>query len=450
MSGDIQLELYLHQYKMDALEAVLNEEDTSVEEQMQEHLLELYAELVPVETQLAIRDRIDTESAEERARYEANQPVAAFHITESGQEVWLQQSERTEFLHAAAGLRRYLTNDPQKRVASFADTLSRVKSITPEQFHKLALERMENTGRVTGAFEVDLDVGEFSALHIMDGWKTFRVKDITTAAYHAMRKGHLPEEKRLEIFLDRLQGLELTSDTLRPIELQGTRRLLPEDITFGESIEEMDGVLNFYLECWFPVDQVFGTHVETDVNNNYLNVYANYDMATGEVRDELEITLCRGDGADVQMVYKLDGNERAALLEKMRDYCQQQTGQSLEDFAASFQMNDLSESQTSAPPGQTLENGMRVRDILQMDTPYDIFLTCGPEHGHVPLDVLNKLTDSGRETYAALLDSEGSDSRSTGMEIELTLSGITPEELKQFYENYESHQWAEDHMTMYM
>ena len=56
--------------------------------------------------------------------------------------------------------------------------------------------------------------------------------------------------------------------------------------------------------------------------------------------DSKEITLCRGDGADVQMVYKLDGNERASLLEKMRDYCQQETGQSLEDFAASFQMDD--------------------------------------------------------------------------------------------------------------
>ena len=57
------------------------------------------------------------------------------------------------------------------------------------------------------------------------------------------------------------------------------------------------------------------------------------------MRDELEITLCRGDGANVQLTYKLDGNERAALLEKMRDYCQQQTGPRLEEFAASFQMD---------------------------------------------------------------------------------------------------------------
>lgn len=198
------------------------------------------------------------------------------------------------------------------------------------------------------------------------------------------------------------------------------------------------------------MDQVFGTHVETDANDNYLNICANYDIAAGEVLDELEINLCRGDGTDVQLVYKLDGDERTALLEQMRDYYQQQTGQSLEEFAASFQMDGPAESQTTAPHSQTLGKGMHVRDVLLMDTPCDIFLTCGPEHGHVPLDILNKLTDSGRETYAVLLDAEVADIRSTDMGLELTLDGVSSEELIQFYEDSEAHEWAEDHMTMYM
>lgn len=89
--------------------------------------------------------------------------------------------------------------------------------------------------------------------------------------------------------------------------------------------------------------------METDANDDYLNVYANYGMAAGEVRDELEITLCRGDGANVQLAYKLDENERAALLDKMRGYCLRQTGQSLEEYAASFQMDDPAEARTDAP-----------------------------------------------------------------------------------------------------
>ena len=336
----IEVTLWQDEREYKALQAVLARNGTTVEAEMQERLAKLYRQTVPLEEQLRISDTIQAEEIEEARQYEASQPVAAFHITENGQEVWLRQMTRTEFLHAATQMRRYLTSDPQKRAASFADMLSRTDGITPEQFRRLALERMENTGRVMGAFDVNLDRGKFSALHIMDGWKTYSVRDVSTAAYHAMRKAQCPDDKRWELFLDRLEGRELTADTPETIEVQGTRRLQLDDITFGESIEEVNGALNFYLECRFPVDQVFGTHVETDANDNYLNVYANYDMATGEVRDELEITLCRGDGADVQLAYKLDGNERAALLEKMRDYCQRQTGQSLEEFAASFQMDD--------------------------------------------------------------------------------------------------------------
>ncbi len=47
MSGDVQLELWLHEYKMEALSAVLEQQGTSVEKQMQEMLMQLYAENVP-------------------------------------------------------------------------------------------------------------------------------------------------------------------------------------------------------------------------------------------------------------------------------------------------------------------------------------------------------------------------------------------------------------------
>ena len=93
---------------------------------------------------------------------------------------------------------------------------------------------------------------------------------------------------------------------------------------------------------------------------------------------------------------------------------------------------------------------MRVWDVLKMDTPCDVFLDCGAEYGHIPLETLTHLTESGRKTYAALLDAEVSDIRGTDMGIDLTLDGVSPDELIQFYEDYKTHRWAEDHMTMYM
>ena len=53
----------------------------------------------------------------------------------------------------------------------------------------------------------------------------------------------------------------------------------------AEDISEVDGLLNFYLETSFDVDAVFGTQVCTTKNGDCLNVYANYDMASGQVCD---------------------------------------------------------------------------------------------------------------------------------------------------------------------
>ena len=140
-------------------------------------------------------------------------------------------------------------------------------------------------------------------------------------------------------------GRELPEVSI-PIEVEGTRRLRPEEITFSGDIVESESCLNFYLPCWFPVDKVFGTHVGTDDNDDYLNVYANYDMAEGKVRECLDLTLCRGDGVDIPLVYRMDEGEQAAVLKKMRDHCQEQSGQSLEDYAASLQMEDTGPQMT--------------------------------------------------------------------------------------------------------
>ncbi len=43
---------------------------------------------------------------------------------------------------------------------------------------------MENTGKVPGVFDIDFDKREFSAVHIMDGWKTFAMDDVSAAVYH--------------------------------------------------------------------------------------------------------------------------------------------------------------------------------------------------------------------------------------------------------------------------
>ena len=96
-------------------------------------------------------------------------------------------------------------------------------------------------------------------------------------------------------------------------------------------------MLNFYVVPCFNVDEAFSTFVETDENDHALNIYANYDMQRQQVCDTLELNLCRGNGTEETWHYPLNAAEQDVLLRKMEDYCQQQTGMALREYAQQLQ-----------------------------------------------------------------------------------------------------------------
>ena len=108
---------------------------------------------------------------------------------------------------------------------------------------------------------------------------------------------------------------------------------LPLDlITFGDEISECKDRLNFYIPVTFDCDAVFGTNVCSIDNDDWLNIYVDYDMARGEVADHLEISLNRADGKIEYLTYPLDAVQRGALLPKMDAYCKHETGRSLAEY----------------------------------------------------------------------------------------------------------------------
>ena len=187
-------------------------------------------------------------------------------------------------------------------------------------------ERMENTGKVRGVFELDFDKREFSAVHIMDGWRTWAMRDVSAAVYHATRSQFASSDDKWRKLLDHLSGKEITS----------AGHLSVRNFSFGDEIIESDGKLNFYVQTEFDVDAAFGTFVLTGKNDDWLNIYANYDIAEDRPCDTLELTLCKGDGSEESRSYPLNAAEQDVLLRKMEEYCQQQTGMSLHDYAQQF------------------------------------------------------------------------------------------------------------------
>ena len=136
--------------------------------------------------------------------------TAGFHITEDCAEVYLQNESGTEFLQLARRLHDYLQQKQRLPARSLLEATDDCKEISREAFNVMARRRMENTGEVSGLFELDFDARTFSALNIMDGWKVYAMQDIADAAAQVFQEAEMSEDERWRVFLDRLEDKEMT------------------------------------------------------------------------------------------------------------------------------------------------------------------------------------------------------------------------------------------------
>ena len=309
-------------------------------ETLQEHLETVLDELcnqLPQREYERISREIYAEDAANREAEEAARTYAAYHVVENGQEWYYKTTPGEELLAVGKKLRGYVTKGsgvaPDKFIGMFFDG----QPITAKEFDALTALRMENTGKVRGVFDVNFDKREFSAVHIIDGWQTWAMRDVSVAVYHATRSQFASGDDKWRKLLDHLNGKEITS----------AGHLSARNFSFGEEIIESDGKLNFYLQADFDVDAAFGTFVCTDQNDDWLNIYANYDIEKDRLCDTLELNLCKGDGTEENWSYHLNAAEQEVLARKMEDYCQQQAGMSLHEYA-----QQLRESGSQTPEMQ--------------------------------------------------------------------------------------------------
>lgn len=309
-------------------------------ETLQEHLetvLDALCNQLPQREYERISREIYAEDAANREAEEAARTYAAYHVMECGQEWYFKTSPGEELLTIGKKLRSYITSEKVTMPDLFIKMFAGGRPITAEEYNALTAVRMENTGKVRGVFDVNFDKREFSAVHIMDGWQTWAMRDVSVAVYHATRSQFASGDDKWRKLLDHLNGKEITS----------AGHLSARNFSFGEEIIESDGKLNFYLQADFDVDAAFGTFVCTDQNDDWLNIYANYDVERDRLCDTLELNLCKGDGPEECWSYPLNAAEQEVLLRKMEDYCQQQTGMSLHEYA-----QQLRESGSQTPEMQ--------------------------------------------------------------------------------------------------
>ena len=151
---------------------------------------------------------------------------------------------------------------------------------------------MENTGKVRGVFDVNFDKREFSAVHIMDGWRTWAMRDVSPSVYLATRSRFASGDEQLSKLLELLDGMEITS----------AGHLSARNFSFSDEIMvEEDGKLNFYVDADFDVDAAFGTFVLTDKNDDWLNIYANRFFTMGGAKShDIEDGILKPDAPDFE------------------------------------------------------------------------------------------------------------------------------------------------------
>ena len=86
----------------------------------------------------------------------------------------------------------------------------------------------------------------------------------------------------------------------------------------------------------FDPDEVFGTNVASAFNDDWLNVYANFDWKTGRIDSALTVCLVCSDGHEFEFSYPLTPAEQVQLWDQMDAYCRQQSGQTLGETRTSL------------------------------------------------------------------------------------------------------------------
>ena len=105
------------------------------------------------------------------------------------------------------------------------------------------------------------------------------------------------------------------------------------DICFSDEVILDAGKLNFYVEASFLPEEVLGFPIGED---DWVNIYAEYDVEKETVCDALRINLVRADGEESESFYPLSSDERESLRGKMEAYC----GEALVSFAKGLEEQD--------------------------------------------------------------------------------------------------------------
>ena len=178
-----EVSFWVEARRYDALQCALEALGSDVESELRNHLNKRYEELVPAEERQRISEEIAEEDRVAQIEHEANRRFSVARVTVGGQTQIYMREKGEELFGTALRLRRYLRNENQSGELYAGEVL-----LTETEMERYVTEAVSGSQRVVGIYDIDLDAGQISALDDKAGWRTYRIKDISTAVYFATKK----------------------------------------------------------------------------------------------------------------------------------------------------------------------------------------------------------------------------------------------------------------------
>ena len=222
--SDTELRLSFNSHRLSALERILTESGSSVENELQHELNDLYKNLVPEDEQNEIESRIERETAEENATREVAKRFAVIRFQENRDDIHFTVPLRDGFFSAANLYSHYIKDEvgkyPLEIIAGHFGDYNPIDGFT---FSALC-DSMPNNQRITALMDFDFDDGTVSVCESSDNaWWTYTLEDVSTAVYHAERNTEFPFETMREVFYMALAG--------KDIDMGSDEQMLAEDDT---------------------------------------------------------------------------------------------------------------------------------------------------------------------------------------------------------------------------
>lgn len=208
MANFLEIPLWFQEDKLKALSAALEPAGSSVEKELNRALEDRYELLVPFERRAEIAEKLAQEEqheAEERARREAEAyRMSALRLTHGRSCEYHKLTRAWDLLALAAFIREAVRKAQSSPSGDFRSRLGEVERLSEQDFAELLMARFHNDPHVNGVFQVDFSSGRFSFVIPGEGWRSYALKDISTAIYKAERKKGISHQERLRRFLDAL------------------------------------------------------------------------------------------------------------------------------------------------------------------------------------------------------------------------------------------------------